>query len=158
MGEPLCPATILKCSRIYSHRYVPRHLAHMRDDIAADATLRVLEETTRGFRVSTTMWRWAIYDSMRSMCGDRRTRAGRARSEARYTDPDSLATDDSAGDLAWCVARLREAWPTLTSQQQLSVTHWLLDEVTPGIHPSVACRHRIAAFGRVRAVRQTGAA
>lgn len=151
MGEALCPQTVLKCARLYSHRHVPRHLAHLREDIAADATLRVVEKTTRGIPVSAHMWRWAVIDSMRSACGDRRTHTGRARSEAFRVDPDTLTTE-SNHDLEWCVSRLREAWPALTSQQRASVTHWLMDEVTPGIHPSVACRHRIAAFKRVRGV------
>lgn len=152
MPEPLCPATVLKCAAIYSRRHVPHRLAHLREDIASGATVRVMERVAQGHMITASMWRWAVTDEMRSTCGDYRTRKGRSRAGAHHVDPDTLTTHDSdVGDLEWCVARLREAWPTLTDQQRSSVTHWLLDEVTPGMHPSVACRSRAAAFERVRA-------
>lgn len=148
--EPLCPVTVLRCATIYSRRHVPHRLAHLRDDIASGATVRVMERVSQGHMITTSLWRWAITDEMRSMCGDYRTRKGRSRAGAHHVDPDTLTTDSDAGDLGWCVSRLRDAWPSLTEDQRRSVTHWLLDEVTPGIHPSAACRHRAAAFQRVR--------
>lgn len=147
---PLCPVTVLRCARIYARRGVPQHLAHLREDIAADATLRVLEKTSRGVPISKHMWRWAVTDSVRAACGDRRTVTGRARSGARRSDPEALTVESSAADVTWCVTRLASVWPRLTPVQQDSVTHWLAGEVTPGVHPSAACRARAAAFELIR--------
>ena len=149
-SEPLCPVTVLKCAAIYSRRHVPHRLAHLREDIAAGATVRVMERVSQGHMITASVWRWAVTDEMRSTCGDYRTRKGRSRAGAHHVDPDTLTTESAVGELEWCVARLRETWPALTAQQRASVTHWLLDEVTPGMHPSVACRSRAAAFDRVR--------
>lgn len=149
--DGLCPEQLQRSARNHTRRLVPPTLAHLREDIAADAIVRVLERVSQGHPLSHAGWRWAVIDALRAERGGHRTRAGRARASARYVDADALTTENAVGELEWCVARLREAWPTLTDQQRSSVTHWLLDEVTPGMHPSVACRSRAAAFERVRA-------
>lgn len=152
MSDPipcLCPITVLEVAKAHSCR-VPYHLRHWREDIAASAVLEIVELHARGILASDLVWRLAISNAVRQICGDARY-SGRAAATHVPNALDALAAHGlSPDDRGWCLSRLSDVWETLTPLQRASVTHWLCGEPTPGVSRSSAANARTTAWRRLR--------